>query len=54
VEHGDLGTWVDNGVIVVLEGFLAQVPFAETKSGWRKRKRATWQPPGSGSGPGTP
>jgi hypothetical protein len=43
MEHGDLGTWVDHGVLVVLEGVLAQIPPPETE-GWF-RKRLIWTTP---------
>jgi hypothetical protein len=47
VEGGDLGTWVDNGIIVVLEGVLADIPPAEVvKSGLLGRHKETvWAPP---------
>jgi hypothetical protein len=30
MEHGDLEAWIDNRIVVVLEGILAQVPPPET------------------------
>lgn len=46
MEKGDLGTWVDNSVIVVLEGVLAQIPAPEVhKSGILHRTTETsWAP----------
>jgi hypothetical protein len=46
MENGDLATWVDNRIVVVLEGILAQIPPAEThRSGILGRhKEVEWVP----------